>query len=241
MKTKDLVMTETDIRTDFENVKGQISRLVGLGIGFRENDDQWAHLKNREDFDKVYALDAVLQNPLKEIYATGRDCALHMSEHLLNVNRIDVYPTLTAAIASFDNTWVYQTDMLQKRLDAAREANAHGNAGLWSIGQMISLFEQQIEYLVATENTLNMLRKSDLYKMENNKEVGKTSKVETVSENQSGGITAHTVNIGSVNGDFGEKSPRIEGEKINKSLWRYLGYLAAFATIVGVVWQIFYS
>ena len=78
---------------------------------------------------------------------------------------------------------------------------------------MISLFEQQIEYLVATENTLNMLRESDLFKMENNEEVGKTSKVETVSENQSGGITANTVNIGSVNGDFGEKSLIIEGEK----------------------------
>ena len=107
-------MTETNIRTDFENVKGQMSRLVGLGIAIRENDDKWSDLKNKEDFDKVYALHAVLQNPLKEIYATGRDCALHMSNHLLNVNRIDVYPTLTAAIASFDNTWVYQTDMLQE-------------------------------------------------------------------------------------------------------------------------------
>ena len=107
-----------DIRKDFESVATFMHRLAGLGEEFsRLNNKDWPHLKNREDFQKIYSLPDAQRIQLEELYANGRDCATFMEFRLRGFNDVGEFPSLTEYIDSFNGTWVNKRDDHQAFLE----------------------------------------------------------------------------------------------------------------------------
>lgn len=155
------------IRKDLKQVEGLISRLISIGKEFEALDGRLSHMKHREDFEKVYSIkDQKMQNDIKSVYATGHDIAIYMSDalQLINVN-FNRYPTLTSIIQGFDGTWVYED--LSETIKKADAAYKMSGLNLWSVTQMVSMFNDQIRLLQTVKQTLDLLKDSDLYKSEN--------------------------------------------------------------------------
>jgi len=156
-----------EIRTDLKNAETLLKRLLQFASVFHDNNvEKWHHLKNREDFDHAYKLDWDSRKSLEKIYGDGRDLAVFMSRQLQAFNYPDIFPTLKKFVDSFDNGWLYQLDFL--RNDSQRAKDIHATLGhrLWSVDQMINLYDSQVFLIENVKKTLNGLRKSDIYKFE---------------------------------------------------------------------------
>jgi len=157
-----------EVREDFITVKDQLLRLVKYGEVFEENNlEHWPHLKHKEDFQSIYDLGKEDRTPLEKIYAVGRDCAISMSEGLRSFNNAREHPTLTTFIKSFDRGWVYQIDDLRNISAKAKKTATFLKQCPWAVEQMIILFDEQLKLLDATRATLKLLKRTDLYKIEN--------------------------------------------------------------------------
>ena len=56
-----------------------MSRALLLGARLNKfNSDEWVHLRNREDFDRIYSLSPDIQHSLEQIYDVGRTFASHL-------------------------------------------------------------------------------------------------------------------------------------------------------------------
>ncbi len=156
-----------DIRKDLESVAPYISRLLSVGEEFRSFDRDWSHLKNREDFRFVSRVPQQERHKVEAVYACGRDMAIYMYGSLLSINDdFSRYPTLTAIIEAFKNSWVYG-NYDQDIPHVAKAICEKHHVNLWSVDQMVVLFKKQEQLLAAVRVTLQMLKNSDLYKMEN--------------------------------------------------------------------------
>ncbi|SBW78656.1 hypothetical protein PVE_R1G0768 [Pseudomonas veronii 1YdBTEX2] len=156
-----------DIREDLRDVSGQIARLLALSNVFAENNKYWAHLKNDEDFNRVYRIPEKDRYKVESIYADGRDMAIYMMDALAEINfNYARYPTLTSIIEGFQNTWVYG-NYNKETPDIAKEICSTYDIDLWSVRQMFKLFKDQEKLLAAVRATLAMLQNSNLYKEEN--------------------------------------------------------------------------
>ncbi|MCM2131959.1 hypothetical protein [Larsenimonas rhizosphaerae] len=156
-----------EIRKDFESVSMLLSRLPQYADAFdRNNVRDWSHLKNKEDFSKVYFLCWDDRKPLENIYATGRDVAVFMSSKLKEFNYADINPTLSGYVDSFENGWLDEIDKLKGCSENAKETCRNLDHAPWAILQMIELFDDQIKLLIATRHTIEALKQTDLYKWE---------------------------------------------------------------------------
>lgn len=156
-----------DIRKDLESVAQYISRLLSIGYEFSRFDKDWVHLKNEEDFRFISRIPFATRNKVEAVYAEGRDMALYMSDELLSINSdFSKFPTLTAIIERFKDTWVYG-NYDSEVPNIAKKTCEENAVQLWSVEQMCSLFKKQEQLLAAVRITLQMLQDSDLYKMEN--------------------------------------------------------------------------
>lgn len=123
-----------DVRKDFEPVALFMERLLKLSDAFSEyNLKIWPHLKNSEDYDRIYSLPDEIRIPIEEIYSQGRDCAIFMEEKLASFNRSSKYPTLGSYIDSFENGWVYQESELRKVYDDAANAVKSLSRKPWAV------------------------------------------------------------------------------------------------------------
>ncbi len=156
-----------DIRKDFESVATFIHRLDGLGEQFSRYDNHdWPHLKNREDFDNVYRLAAKECILLEQIYAKGRDCAGFMGTHLREFNDVGQFPSLAEYIDSFDNCWVDNRADLQAFIDKIKVLTDSLEHPPWAVRRMIEVFEDQLRLLASVRKTLNLLKQTNLYRIE---------------------------------------------------------------------------
>lgn len=175
-----------DIRKDFESVATYMHRLEGIGLQFeRYNNKDWPHLKNQEDFEKIYLLAQPIRRQLEDLYAKGRDCAIFMSSRLREFNDFGQFPTLAQYVDSFKTTWAYQHVELQKFIDDVRTLSTAQQQTPWAIQQMIVVFDDQLRLLTAVRTTLEILQQTILYKIE---------KGESPVEKQSG------IHIGQITG-----------------------------------------
>lgn len=156
-----------EIRKDFEPVEMFLHRLLKIAEAFAANNlKNWPHLKNGEDFKYVYALPFATKNPIEEIYATGRDCAVSMASKLRDFNYADEYPTLSSYIDSFDKGWVYQESELFEVYTKGKAAADTLDHCPWAVGQMLELYQDQAKLLAAVKATLKIIQQSHLYKLE---------------------------------------------------------------------------
>jgi hypothetical protein len=156
-----------DIRKDFESVATFIHRLAGLGEQFsRYNNEDWPHLKNREDFKNVYRLPDKQRIQLEELYAKGRDCAIFMGSRLREFNDVGQFPSLAEYIDSFDRTWVNERNDLQTFLESIKAITDSLDRPPWAVRRMIEVFDDQLRLLASVRKTLDLLKQTNLYKIE---------------------------------------------------------------------------
>lgn len=156
-----------DIRKDFESVSTFIYRLAGIGEEFSRNNMQdWPHLKNREDFQKVYGFPDKERIQLEELYAQGRDCAIFMGSRLREFNDIGQFPSLAEYVDSFDRTWVNEREALQTFLENIKAITDALESPPWAVRRMIEVFDDQLRLLASVRKTLDLLKKTNLYMIE---------------------------------------------------------------------------
>ena len=166
-----------EIRKDLESAELFLNRLLEYSNVFRKyNKEVWSHLKNHEDYDRIYNLSEKERVDIEKIYGTGRDISVYMSTQLQAFNYADQYPTITSFIDSFEDGWLDEFDNLIKISETAKaKAKALKNCP-WAVDQMIQLFDAQLELLKAVKNTINQLKTTDIYKIENGIEIMKENK-----------------------------------------------------------------
>lgn len=158
----------TNIRVDFKKVEWQVARLLTIGEEFRGKDRDWAHLKNKEDWERNLhkILDGRKRSFFERIYCDGRDMGLFMSDALLSINYdISTYPNLTCVIDRFNGSWI-DSD-LNPVIEEATKVHDEYELNCWAFNQMVVLLKEQMRLAQVVRGTLNLLKESDLYKLEN--------------------------------------------------------------------------
>ncbi|AKH89016.1 hypothetical protein [Edwardsiella tarda] len=184
-----------NVRKDFEDVSSHISRLLSFSRKFYENDSYWSHLKNKEDFKFISRIPCTERYKVELLYSTGRDMALYMADTLGEINYdVSKFPTLTSVVEGFDNSWVYG-NYLEDIPDMAIQVCEEYGVNLWSVKQMYDLFKKQEKLLSAIRITLNMLKHSNLYKLEKGIEIV-SDKHQVISINE---VSHASININSAN------------------------------------------
>lgn len=180
---------DLDVRKDLQSVSEYISRLLSFSEVFSEYNRDWVHYKSKEDFFHIEKIPPEDKYKVELVYSSGRDMALFMKDALGAFSR---YPTLTSIIEAFQETWVYgHYDSTVP--DTASEICKKYDLQLWSVGKMVSLFKSQERILAAIRVTLNMLKSTDLYKIENGIEIMESKSASiTVT-----GVTGSSININS--------------------------------------------
>lgn len=157
-----------EIRKDLSSAKTILERLYEYSKVFLDNNHkQWSHLKNREDFDKIYDLPNEIKDAFENIYSTGRDVAIYMGSHLQEFNYPESYPTISSYIKSFDKNWVSDISYLKKISEKAKSYSGNVDKTPWSVREMIKLFDNQIGLLETIRITINQLKETEIYKIEN--------------------------------------------------------------------------
>ena len=193
-----------DIRKDLEPVSQYLERLLVYSDTFSGFNTRWGHLKNKEDFRKVYDLDHDDKKTLEKIYEVGRDLAVHMSSKLQVFNYADSYPTLTSYIESFAGGWLDEEEILTDISSKAKLKCQELKNIPWAIEQMISLLDEQIKLLGAVSNTLDILKKTDLWRIENGGELMSKERGNIHISNVNG-----RVNIDSIDSSINESTINI--------------------------------
>lgn len=156
------------IRNDFASASIYLERLLLFGHVFHENNvEHWSHLKNREDFKNIFMLEDEVRYKFEKVYSVGRDLAVYMSRQLDTFNDPSEHPTLTSYVNSFDDSWLSQIDQLREISQIAKDEKKKLQYSCpWAVEQMIILFDKQISLLQDITGTLNIIKTTDIYKIE---------------------------------------------------------------------------
>ncbi len=181
-----------EIRKDLESVAPYISRLLAIGLEFSNNDKDWSHLKNNEDFRFISQIPYKNRYKVEAVYADGRDMAIYMESALQSINYdFSQYPTLTSIIEELKKSWAYG-NYDPEVPNVAKDICIQSDVELWSVNQMVTLFKRQEQLLAAVRVTLKLLQESDLYKLENDLPIMKKEANIHVS-----GVSSSSININS--------------------------------------------
>ena len=194
-----------EIRKDLKSAELFLNRLLEYSKVFdRYNIKDWSHLKNQEDFDRIYNFSDEERADIEKIYGTGRDIAVHMSFKLQAFNYADQYPTITSFINSFKDGWLDEFEILVNISKSAKIKAQSLKSCPWAVDQMIRLFDHQLELLKAVKDTLNQLKTTDIFKIENGIDIMKENKgiVYNIGDISAGRVnlssTDNSVNISDV-------------------------------------------
>ncbi|WP_099612052.1 hypothetical protein [Vibrio fujianensis] len=186
------------IRNDFEEVSGLIGRLISIGEEFRGKDNWWSHLKHQEDWGQLVwpIKDHSVKSKIERVYADGRDMELFLSGELESINfDITKYPTLTAVVERFDGTWIDDLDGLEQTLKEANEAKDQNGQSCWAFDQMVITFKEQIELAKVVRQTINLLKNTNLYKLENGIPVNKETSTVHISNVSNSNVSVQSENV----------------------------------------------
>lgn len=169
------------VRADLRDVEDQIFRLISIGQEFRENDQSWSHLKNREDWIQVYGVgDLEARQAIERVYESGRDMASFMADALASVNNdFKMYPTLTSIVERFQGSWVFEE--LAFIPDTAEAEATRVGFENWALSRMLLEFRAQLLLLDAVKQSLGLLTRSNTYKRENGMQEDSNSVGVTIS------------------------------------------------------------
>lgn len=167
-----------DIRSDYESVQEPLNRLVQIANALHSfNLKKWPHYKNNEDFNRVYLLDSEDRRHFERVYSTGRDSAIALSEQLIAFNYPEEHPTLTSFVHSLEGGWLYELPELE---DIVQEAKKHAAAledTPWAVWRMIELYEKQLQLAEVAKDTVESLKTTRIYKVENGLASGEETEI----------------------------------------------------------------
>ncbi|MBK6365986.1 MAG: hypothetical protein IPF65_01675 [Polaromonas sp.] len=156
-----------EIRKDFESAATFLHRLAGIGQQFSIfNHDDWPHYKNEEDFERIYRLPENQRFQFEKLYGDGRDCAIFMSSQLCSFNDVGQFPSLSEYVDCLENTWAYEHESLQAFIDRIKVLSESLTNTPWAVKRMIELFDKQLRLLASVRQTVELLRQTNLYKIE---------------------------------------------------------------------------
>lgn len=187
-----------EIRKDFSEVSGLIGRLISIGEELRGKDRWWSHLKNNEDWGNLVwpIKEQNIKSKIERIYSDGRDMELFLSEALESINfDITKYPTLTSVVTRFDGTRVDDIEGLEQTLKEAKEAKELNGQACWAFDQMVLTFKEQIDLAKVVRQTINLLKQTNLFKLENGIPVEKEANVVNISHVSNSNIAVQSNNV----------------------------------------------
>ena len=186
-----------DIRKDFESAAPYLHRLWGIGNEFaRLNNEDWPHMKNREDFRFVYTMEHPRQAVLENVYGDGRDMAGYMSDHLREFNSVLDYPTMTSYVESFAKNWCARVDEYKNRI-LEMKVHAEPTDTPWAVKRMISMWETQVRLLEAVNATVELLKQTDIYRIEKGEIKVSDLNKQNLNVGVIGNVHGGKVNVGS--------------------------------------------
>ncbi|MDP9606937.1 UNVERIFIED_ORG: hypothetical protein J2W38_006757 [Variovorax paradoxus] len=190
-----------EIRQDFESAAAYLSRLYGLGQSFSGyNRDDWVHLKNKEDFARIEELGNRYRWPFSSLYGDGRDLAFAMSQVLCEFNDVGTYPTMTRYVAVLE---AYTNELPKLRTQGAelrglvQELADEQTSAPWAVRRMITCFFQQIEWLEVVQATVQLLKQTSIYRLENGEIQMSDLNKSTTTVNNTFGTVHGRVNVNS--------------------------------------------
>jgi hypothetical protein len=185
----------SDVRADLKEVESEISRLLAIGKAFQSKDRDWSHYKNKEDWGRniPQIKDGLKQAKVERIYCDGRDMAGYMADALLAINfDISHYPTLTSIIDKLKSSWAYSD--LDPIVEEAQRIHEELGLNCWAFNQMVFTFKDQQNLSAVVRQTLDLMKKSNLYKKENGLPIEKDAP--NVSF---GNVSGSNISVGSSN------------------------------------------
>lgn len=150
-----------EIRKDFEGAGPGLFRLVVLAETFADNDDEWSHLINREDFADIYQMPRPIKEAFEKVYAEGRELGGAMARDLVAFNDPRRYPTLGSYLAMMDK-WMPHLAGVEAIDRAAHEAES-GVTVPWAARRMLALFDRQLDMFREALRVAGRLRESSLF------------------------------------------------------------------------------
>lgn len=186
-----------EIRKDFESAATYLHRLWGIGETFRKLAiSDWSHMRNQEDFDRVYRLPDPIKSVFENLYADGRDMAYYMSTQLRNFNSVEDFPSMTSYVDSFERTWCSDIEALERR-SSDLDQYIYLQETPWAVRQMIGLWQKQVALLHATNAAVALLKQTDIYRVEKGEiKVSELSKP-NINVGVIGDVHGGKVNVGS--------------------------------------------
>jgi hypothetical protein len=186
-----------EIRKDFESAATYLYRLFGISDAFRRfATEDWSHMKNQEDFEKVYRMDNPLRNTFESLYGDGRDMAHYMADHLRMFNSMEDFPSMTSYVESFERTWCANLDDHTRRyVDLQQHVDKPGTP--WAVRQMIGLWEKQIKLLREVNSMVNLLKQTDIYRVEKGEIKVTDLNKQNVNVGVIGNVHGSKINVGS--------------------------------------------
>jgi hypothetical protein len=156
------------MRSDFQSATEELSRLdVLCGVFDRNNREDWPHLKNQEDFSRVYGLDWEFQKPFKRLYERGRDFAVYMTGLLSSYGFADDYPTFSDFVRSLEEWLTANMPEFEAVLDNAAAARMKLSRTPWAVDEMIELHGKQLKMAKSLADWIRMAKATSLYRKEN--------------------------------------------------------------------------
>ena len=155
-------------RKDLKEVEPLICRLLSIGKEYGSKDSYWSHLKNKEDWEEfIYSISEGRKRSLVErVYCDGRGMGLSLSDDLGSIDfDLTKYPNLSSIVHKFDDGWIYED--LNFIIEEAKESASEITRYTWAFNEMIKTFNEQLELAKIVKQTLNLLKNSDSYKLEN--------------------------------------------------------------------------
>jgi hypothetical protein len=176
-------------RPNFKKVQSQLDTLQMYANQAHEfNMKEWPDL-NHECNGIIYDLGGTFE----KIYSTGRDLSIFISSRFGGFYDVGEYPTLKSFVDSFEETWLNEIDLLDAIVADVKNGKERWQNN-WAFGEMVKLFEKEIELLRATNIILRELSDSNTYR----KEAGLPKK-EKKMKNQKIKINATNVQVGDHN------------------------------------------
>jgi hypothetical protein len=155
------------IRSDFKALEKPLTQLIDQASYFEHNQkERWSSLKSNTAFKQLQESSADAYKVLNNIFTNGNKLATFLASELPMFNYPDVHRTIKRFVDSFHTTLLYQHHLLQEESEIAKAIYASLPNGPEVIETMITLYDEQITALLATQDIMFELKESNLYKWE---------------------------------------------------------------------------
>ena len=149
-----------EIRKDLLDFQSQLSVLIEYHKEFKKYEKIWSDLKNNEDFYKIDKYKNEYRGSFENIYNEGRIMAYSVCDELLEFNEISLHKTLESFIneSNLVKYWLNKIEYLEQISKLAKKSNKI--AKLYSIKEMITQFDKQVNQLKEIKKVLNGIKEN---------------------------------------------------------------------------------